>query len=228
MKSWFYVFGLMFVSLSLPMQTFADHGDGTVGNGSGARLNAEAQQLDSHVRWTNMSWSVKDAVSRFVLNANSLANCESRRLAPMDHSWPTPPRDCSFEVNRVLNSFALVEHYLYDAEYQYPLVYRSYIRTARIINEIKSGVVNPPYPPNPPMPPEPPVCIEATGSLDGLSFNFIGNDRYSIQQQCQEFGYRNRITYVFVGRVNGQRFGRGYGECMTLGEACGVVARHAR
>lgn len=152
----------------------ADHppGGGT-GGSSVYVLQRQSQQLVNVVRAYGMSYSVQDACMRFDQSVDQLANCSgggfpffSGRenhdpvIGVPGHGHPghgggpviispLPPNhsgQCQRFLNQARRDFQIVDRFLYDANYDYPQVYRQYLATRQALQNVSLNEGGNPFP----------------------------------------------------------------------------------
>ncbi|MBI1861179.1 MAG: hypothetical protein HYR96_09710 [Deltaproteobacteria bacterium] len=125
---------LMF--LAFGFQSAVVRADHEVPEGSVHELHEAAHQLEYEVRYTYLSYRVKQAVSRFTSNVVRFYTCVGGNPAD-DHE--TVGTACYGPLRSAQQTFYPVERYLYDTYYDYPRVYQEYVRVKQLLRSVGSG-----------------------------------------------------------------------------------------
>jgi len=207
---------LMIFTILMAMRGEIASADHTSPTGSVSRLVYESQELVQTVRYVGLNYNVQQSVDRFNYDVLRLSDCirfyGNRGLvgessltsgdhleAPdmRDHTEnPGVPSQCRMNLDVARRSFAQVERYLYDTNYDYPQVYRSYLETREALYSLQSVV----FPgPGPGTQPGQVTCTavdsgweEHGGGHLGYGYNLMQAQRMAIGQ-CQRFHGRCRI-----------------------------------
>lgn len=208
-------------------------------------LSAQAARLESMTR-SSLNYDLRYAGSRIFGDAQSLERCaqtSGRRPAPgPGYPYPGNPapisdpallkQACGYELKQLLISLSEIEFQLIGTGTREPGIVNQVQRIARLkdqmIYEGSSGGGGYPYPPAPP-------AYRATGSVDSIRFDYIGESPSEIRSQCQMDLARRGINLVGCVTINGQSFGQmcrmppngGVSRGMSTQEACSIVAQNA-
>lgn len=101
------------------------HADHQVEGGLVTRLHSGAHQLDDLVRYSTLKYSVKRAVSQFQYEVSRFYQCVPQRSNSRDHQMI--PDHCVSYFRYSKSSFAPVDRFLYDTNFDYPQIYRQYL-----------------------------------------------------------------------------------------------------
>lgn len=126
------------LALALAGPAIADH----EGPGSLTTLLVEVHNLKQIVDYSPLRYAVKQAVVRFMLDAEGIDRCIDGVGFPHDsaddsvaddhvtddHQGGVPDR-CRYQLDVARSSFHPVERYLYDTSFDFPQVYQAYLRT---------------------------------------------------------------------------------------------------
>jgi hypothetical protein len=129
-------------ALSVPA-AFAEHGnDGPGGGGELAilRLQSATQQLKRQVRYAPLSYRVKQTVFQFTRSVQRLVACSGVRPIFNEHGEPGGGGPigggCSSAERIAKINFRPVARYLYDTDWDMPMVHNAYLRVSRILSRI--------------------------------------------------------------------------------------------
>ena len=117
---------LLTLFLGIGTYSKADH---TLPQGSLKRLSDDSRYLYYVVRNSSLHSGVKRAVNDFTYKVDSMIRCAQSpdsRENTRDHDLL--PEHCEHYLNYVHYSWYNVERYLWDTAYDYPYVYRAYLR----------------------------------------------------------------------------------------------------
>jgi len=106
------------------MFSYADH---ELPAGTVERLERDTRDLNYAVSYSTLRYAVKQAVARFAYDVDRFVDCvHGGPHITDDHDLI--PGNCEFDLHHVRRSWYPVERYLYDTYYDYPQVYRRYLR----------------------------------------------------------------------------------------------------
>ena len=146
-------FLVLLVAIAWTPIALADHPDDPPRGGGAMALYNASENLERTVRWSGISWRVVSAVNYFGSNVHRFYQCsrfgdgdlepnevvmdqpEERIVDQPDFEHPDEG-NCRSQMNSVQGAWYQVDRYLYDTNWDYPQVYRAYMRVRRALNRV--------------------------------------------------------------------------------------------